>query len=383
MNNLHVSLSPYLHASRMIKQTNSLISHSIVNKIFILGLHSEGLNENEKQGQSIYIKRIKLRTRNLPKSPFFQAIKYIEFFLKVILFAKNKNIDIVNVHLLYLLPIGVIIKYLTKSKLVYDAHELETEVEGLKGLRKYLSKIVEKFLIRQVDLTIVVGREIEKWYLKEYGKIPIVTVMNCPIYQHIEKSDLLRQELKIPRRYKIVLYQGGFGTARGIQLLLEAFKNKDIQGEFAIVFMGYGEYESDIRVASRQHANIFFMPAVDPSIILNYTSSADIGISLIQDSNLSDHYCLPNKLFEFIMARLPVVISNLPEMRGIVEKYDIGRVLNKWSAIELVYLLQNIDVTSFSDEVKVNLRIASSDLSWEEQEKEMIKGYVKYIIKCK
>ena len=87
------------------------------------------------------------------------------------------------------MPIGVIIKYLTKSKLVYDAHELETEVEGLKGLRKYLSKIVEKFLIRQVDLTIVVGREIEKWYLKEYGKIPIVTVMNCPIYQHIEKSD--------------------------------------------------------------------------------------------------------------------------------------------------------------------------------------------------
>ena len=83
------------------------------------------------------------------------------------------------------------------------------------------------------------------------------------------------------------------------------------------------------------------------------------------------------------MARLPVVISNLPEMRGIVEKYDIGRVLNKWSEIELVYLLQNIDVTSFSDEVKVNLRIASSDLSWEEQEKEMIKGYVKYIIKCK
>lgn len=382
MNNLHISLTPYLNESRVVKQTNSLISHSLVTKIFILCLHSEGLNENEKQGEDIEIWRIRLRTRNLPKSPLFHFMKYIEFFFKAIIFAKNKNIDIVNVHLLALLPLGVIIKYITKSKLVYDAHELETEVEGLKGLRKFLSKIVEKFLIRQADLTIVVGKEIERWYLKEYGKIPIVTVMNCPVYQHIKKTDLLRQELKIPRRYKIVLYQGGFGTARGIQLLLEAFKNKDIQGEFAIVFMGYGEYESEIKVASTQHSNIFFKPAVDPSIVLNYTSSADIGISLIQDSNLSDHYCLPNKLFEFIMARLPVVISNLPEMTDIVKKYDIGRVLNKWSAIELVHLLQNIDLTSFSEEVKVNLRIASSVLSWEEQEKEMIKGYIKYIIKC-
>lgn len=383
MKNLHISLTPYVNESRVIKQTESLISNSPINKVYVVCLHSEGLKENEYQNQNkdIEIWRVKLRSRKLPKSPMFQLIKYFEFSFKVGLFAKNRKIDIVNIHLLGLLPIGVIIKYLTKSKLIYDAHELETEVEGLKGAKKHLAKVIEKLLIKKADLTIVVGKEIENWYKKEYQNIPIETIMNCPVYQKIKKTELLRQRLKIPNKYKIALYQGGLSSARGINLLLEAFKSDDISDDYAMVFMGYGPLESEVRRASSISDNIYFMPAVDPDVILSFTCSADIGVSLIEDSNLSDHYCLPNKLFEFIMAGLPVFVSNLPEMAGVIHKYNIGKVLPHWSVLEVISLFNNTDFMGLSKGVKDNLKQASLVLNWEEQERLMINAYNDHIFR--
>ena len=74
------------------------------------------------------------------------------------------------------------------------------------------------------------------------------------------------------------------------------------------------------------YKNIYFHKAVSPDVLLDYTSSADFGISTIEDSCLSYRYCLPNKMFEYLMAGIPVIVSNLYEMKRLVESNMVGTV---------------------------------------------------------
>jgi len=284
----------------------------------------------------------------------------------------------VNVHSLALLPLGAWLKIRFGAKLVYDTHELETEVHGLRGLRKKLAKAIERVLIRFVDLTIVVGWEIEKWYRNEYRLDSLVTVLNCPLYQAVQKSCLLRNEFNILDRQKIVLYQGGISNSRGVELLLKAFES--IGGDrYVMIFMGYGELEEPIKNAATRCPCIRYKPAVLPSEVLRYTASADIGIVATEDSCLSHHYCLPNKLFEYIMARVPVIVSNLPEIRNIVNTYGIGAVMRDWDAESLFLALDKIEKMNAVD-LDRNLHDAAKEFSWNSQEEVMVLAYKTYVV---
>ena len=90
--------------------------------------------------------------------------------------------------------------------------------------------------------------------------------------------------------------------------------------------MGYGTLENLIQKISKEYKNIYFHKAVSPDVLLDYTSSADFGISTIEDSCLSYRYCLPNKMFEYLMAGIPVIVSNLYEMKRLVESNMVGTV---------------------------------------------------------
>src|SRR5690606_6321984 len=132
----------------------------------------------ERYAHNICLNRFELLTRKLSKLFFVQVVKYIEFCVRVLFFYKNKGVGVVNVHSMGALPLGVLFKILYKTKLVYDAHELETEREGLRGLRKSISKLLERMLIRYVDLTFVVSESIADWYAEKYKMVRPVVVLN-------------------------------------------------------------------------------------------------------------------------------------------------------------------------------------------------------------
>src|SRR5690606_29052144 len=104
--------------------------------------------------------------------------KYLEYCWRVFFFYRKKNIKVVNVHSLGLLPLGYVLKKLYKAKLVYDAHELETETNGSKGFRQKLSKWLEKKLIHKADMTLVVSESIADWYANEYNIARPPVVLN-------------------------------------------------------------------------------------------------------------------------------------------------------------------------------------------------------------
>jgi glycosyltransferase involved in cell wall biosynthesis len=354
MVNLHISLTPFKNESRVLKQTKSLIKNDLFDKVVIIALHEKGLEAKEVLSSQIEVIRIILKSRGLSKGIFSQIIKYLELSLRILTFAIQNRPKVVNIHGLTLLPLGSLIKLFTSAKLVYDTHELETETDGLTGIRQLLARWVERIFIRYVDATIVVGDQIQNWYISKYKCKNIETVLNCPYFVNYEKSDIIRDELKIEKSRKIILYLGGISEGRGIRFLLDAFNSLE-DNNYALVFIGYGELEELVLSYSR------------PEEVILYAGSADIGISIIADNCLSYTYCLPNKLFEYIMAGIPSIISDLPEMRQIVDFYKIGVVISGKEQSELKVALEKLEQISI-EHMKNNLNNASKIFNWENQE---------------
>ena len=373
MKNLHIVPNYFTHDSRVLKETESLVDANLVKYAHIVSLHAHDLAFNETIDSKRSVHRFPLFCRFLPKVLFFQVFKYIEFSIKCYIFSKKNKINIINIHHVVLLPIGVVLSKLCSAKLIYDTHELETEIHGLNGFRKYCAKFLEHSLIRFPELIIVVSDGIKSWYEDNYNRNNIVTVLNCPKYFNPVRSRVLHHELGLDHSKKILLYQGGLQTGRGIEGLLSIFSKWNDE-QYVIVFMGTGPLLDLVRKYSANHASIFLQPAAPPDTVLKYTSSADVGISYIDNSSLNDYFCLPNKFFEYIMAGLPVIVNDVPEMRKIVEKFSIGHVASVLSTEEIK---ESLHVISKMDKSKFNVDIikARNTLCWEKQEEVMLQAY--------
>jgi glycosyltransferase involved in cell wall biosynthesis len=373
MNNLHISLTDFTHESRVLKIIRSLSSAELVDKAFVAALHPPGLPEDEILKPDIEIKRFRLHSRNLSKVFFIQLFKYFEFAYRVYKHYRDKEIGMINIHSLALLPLGVFLKKKYRAELIYDTHELETETEGLFGMRKLFSKIVEKFFIKQADLVVVVGDLIADWYEDTYKIQRPLVLLNVPNYKEVQKKDILRDMLGIADHERIFLYQGGLAQGRGIELILETFKsNRPVNS--VVVFMGYGPLENTIKEAARECNAIYYLPSVPVEKILDYTSSADFGLSIIEASCLSYYYCLPNKLFECLMAEIPVVVSNMKEMARLVRDNNLGVVVENLTPQGIMDAISAFDISDVN-ELKRNIKAVKKEYSWETQENRLVTAY--------
>jgi len=285
-----------------------------------------------------------------------------------------KDSDIIHCNDLYTLPMGVIVKkfYNKNVKIVYDAHEYETEVNGLTGNKKRFRKIMERSLIRYADKVICVSDAIALEYQRLYKIKKPSLVLNTPEYQKIEKKNFFREKLGISDEQTIFLYQGGLSKGRGIEILLDAFKELD--KDTVIVFMGYGPLEELVIEASDKYANIYFHEAVSSKVLLGFTSSADFGILFYENNCLNHYYCSPNKMFEYLMAEIPVIASNLYEMKRLVENNNIGAVA-KDNSIEGLKEAMREATKLDKKELQNNINKVKTIYNWEEQEKILLEVY--------
>ncbi len=374
---LHVVMNSFEFGSRILKETASLTRAGVARAVGIAAIQEDGLPEREALDEARTVRRLRLRTKQWPRTLPVQAVKYVEFCARVMREARRAGANVVSVHNLALLPVGVALKRLRGARLVYDAHELETETYGLTGLRQSLARFVERRLIGQADLVVVVGEGIARWYRQTYGLTNVVTVMNCPRFQRPARARRFHDALGIPAARRIVLYQGLLVPGRGIEALLSLFAAHD-DGVHALVLMGFGELEGAIDAYAGRHANIFRHPAAPPDVVLDYTASADVGIAYINNPSLNDRLCLPNKMFEYIMAGLPVIVNDAPEMSRVVREQGIGAVLTELTPASLTRALE--DIRRHDPAVlRANLDEAARLYSWENQEREMLRGYQAHV----
>lgn len=373
MRNAHINMNEFTNASRVLKQVSSLVYSGTFDAIIIIALGSASLRKHEVIIPGVELHRLQLLTRNLPKNLFFQGIKYVEFFLRAIWLLAKFRPQVVNAHALGVLPIACFYKKFFNARLVYDAHELETEQVGGKSLRKILSKLLEKRLIHCHDLMFVVSESIADWYANTYHISRPSVVLNVPTQRALKQNNHFREQLGIREDQVILLYQGGLMAGRGVHLILDAFRART-DDKVVAVFMGYGELDVDVKKASAAHNNIFFFSAVSPAVVLEYTASADFGISLIENTCLSYQYCMPNKLFEYAMAGLPVLVSNMKDMSDLVCKNNMGTVISDFSASGINRAIDNF-LTQDLTVMKANAYRVACENAWEVQEQKMLVAY--------
>lgn len=367
---ISIVLNSFTNDSRVLKEVTSLRNAGY--DVMVVALHEDNLKEKEEVN-SIPVHRIRLRTRRFPKYLWVQVIKYIEFLLKVVL--QFRNCQVVHCNDLNTLPIGFLLKKLSrrKIKVIYDAHEYETEVKGLIGLRKKLAKLIERLLIKHADCVITVSNSIAEAYRKDYGIDKPKLVLNCPPYVQIKKKNIFRKKFNIGSEQTIFLYQGGLVKGRGIEQLLEAFyqiKRDDV----VLVLMGYGELENVVKEYAAKSSKIYFQEAVSPQILLEYSSSADIGVSIIEPSCLNYEYCLPNKFFEYSMVGLPILTNNSVEMRKLVEQYNCGETIQSIDTKSIIQGINNIMKKDIK-QMSLNALEMAKRYNWEEQEKILLSVY--------
>lgn len=368
---LSLVFNNFVNDARVLKETISLHKTGEY-KVKVVALHENELPEHEEI-KGIPVHRIKLFTRNWSKSLPVQALKYLELAMKII--KKYKKVDIIHCNDLGPLPIAVAIKKLSRNnvKIIYDAHEYEPERNGLKGLRKYLNTKIEGFFIKHANEVITVSNSIANAYQEKYGIKKPSLVLNCPNYQEVTKRNNFREKFGISANQKIFLYQGALSKGRGLEIVLEAFRNIN-NNNAVLVVMGYGMLEGLVREFEKENNNIYFHEAVSPLNILDYTSSADIGICLIEDTCLSYRYALPNKYFEYAMSGLPILTSNLPEMMGLTVKYNSGWVVKEESSLSVEEKIKEI-LESETFGLAKNAKEMSRKFCWEEQERNLLTVY--------
>lgn len=236
--------------------------------------------------------------------------------------------DVFHSHDLNTLRVGATCKQRAGAKLVYDSHELQTERNRMTAAGKRKAKQEEGRYLPEVDAMIVASPSWVDWNRRLYGFLPdpTVTVLNVPVPTEVDTSKDLREELDIDRADRIILYQGSIQENRGIEPAIDAVVGLD---RVVLVVVGYGHHRPVLEDLVRDQgleAKVKFFGPVPNHELISYSASADIGLANIVNSSVSYYTSLPNKLFEYAMAGIPVVGSDSPEIGRIVREENIGEV---------------------------------------------------------
>jgi len=141
-----------------------------------------------------------------------------------------------------------------------------------------------------------------------------------------------------------------------------------------LIFMGEGPLSQNISTHEKFGVSIFIHPFVSGDILLEYTSSADYGVAFLEDISLSDRYCLPNKLFEYIAAGLPVIGSGLPELKKFILENKVGVAASSNDIGGFIEAFKEISRLK-SDDLRYNILLARERFNWSTQEKILIDLY--------
>jgi glycosyltransferase involved in cell wall biosynthesis len=368
--------NPFTNDSRVLKEGRSLVNAGYD---VTIACYNYGSLPKEEMVEGIKVRRIYYYKRGNQHKSFLSICVGILFFLRysVTVFIRYGRADIIHCNDLLTLPAGVLLKYFRfgKKKIVYDAHEYETEVNGIQGLRKRIYQVMERSLIGCTDAVLNVSESIANEYVRLYDIQKPSLVLNCPPYAETLSKDIFRKTFGIDKNKMIFLYQGGFTPSRGIEMILDAFKQCDDLDK-VIVFMGSGPLKPQIEKAAKEYAHIYCHDAVPPNILLDYTASADIGILYFENTCLNHYYCSPNKLFEYTMAGLPIITSNLVEIKRLLTKYQNGVVVENNDTKSLIEIVRSITREDVQN-MKTNIPSMKAQYNWEEQEKVLLGVYEK------
>ncbi len=308
-------------------------------------------------------------------------LQYAEFNIKLfgaLIFSKT---DFLLANDLDVLLPNYLVSTFRKKKLFYDTHEYFTGVPELRNapLKRKFWKSIENFIFPGLKEVYTVNGSVKALYANEYGN-DIKVIRNVPV------TDNEGLQMPVPAEWagkKILLMQGaGINTGRGGIQLLEAMRL--LNNEFLLVYIGGGTEWALIaekRTEWGLQANVVMMNRVTPEQLKQYTKMAYIGFSLDSFKDVNYLYNLPNKIFDYMHAGIPVIATAIPEVKQIMNKYSIGICIDDNSAEKIAAAVKKIssDVDAYEN-YRNQCKLAAGEYCWE-KESEILKSiYQPYLV---
>lgn len=369
---------------RAIRAGTTLTNEGL--EVSIIDVQQDRSRPTEEDLGGIQVKHLLVPTwytsRRSEVQVFITALR--TFILSIIRLIQSRA-DIYHAAELTALPACCIVAALRRKPLVYEAYELtipfpETSVKFWRRSAKLLMRFLALVLPRcagVIATTPLYAQEMQKYFhLKE-----VCLVRNIPPYKAVQKNERLRQYLGLSPETRIALYQGRFQADRSLDKLVRAapFLEKNT----IIVLMGEGDKPTtkqleELIVSEGVADHVRMIPPVPYEELLSWTASADLGLVMY-----SPHYspaikmCLGNKLFEFLMAGVPVLTSQLDAVVEIIKTYDVGQVVSSLAPRDVGEAINSMlaDRDALARMHRNALEAAKQELNWEKESQQLARLY--------
>jgi glycosyltransferase involved in cell wall biosynthesis len=329
LNILHLTHTDIRVDSRILKELSALEADDRYQ------LHAIGVAEygalaglNDLHGAKVVSIRLWCRSARWLPAPVRHVLALMEMLIRFLVVSWSIRPALIHCHDTPLLPMGVLLAWVFGGKVIYDAHELESDKNGQSRLMSKVTRLVEKACWARVDGFITVSNSILRWYEQHFSLKPSALVLNSPVIfglnGSVGDSRYFHDLFKIPNKSLVFVYLGLFVPGRGIEKLLRVFSDSRVTAH--VVFVGRGPERALIEQCASIQSKVHVHDAVVHGQVVELVRSADYGLCLVENVSLSDYYSLPNKLFEYAFAGVPVLASNFPDMSELINQYGLGAV---------------------------------------------------------
>lgn len=333
-----------------------------------------------EEREGYVVRRVRLRSRRLARWAVLRFLKATEIFTRMLWRGWRYKSDVYDVRDLEPLAVGWLLTKLRRAKLIYSSDQLCLDRQGMSERSPVVSGLYaayERFFIRRADVVIVTDRCHARQIEERYPDVRPIIVRNVSeIVKPMPKKASL-PELD-DRRLRVLIYQGILAPDRGLEEMVRALEELE---DCALLIVGSGPLAGeltllaeDLRVADR----VIVHDPMPFEKLLRFTTAADAGMVLTQDSCRSDYLAVPKKFYEYLMLGVPVVASDFPEMRAVVTKYHVGVLVDDPSdphCIARAVRGMFADRDAYQKMRKNARRVALERLNWDVERKGLLVAF--------
>lgn len=304
------------------------------------------------------------------------ALFYAEFNIRLFFYLLTRPRGVLHSNDLDTLLANQLVARIRKLPLVHDAHEYFTEVPELQNrpLIKGIWKRIERLSFPRIDHLFTVNGSIARLYTEGRGKQAEV-IRNIPEKKATTAAQG-KEALGFSSEDFLMINQGtGINVDRGMEELFVAMT--ELPERVKLLLVGKGDVLPKLhalRTELKLQERVQILEARPYEQLMRITASCDLGLSLDKDNNLNYRFSLPNKLFDYIRAGIPILSTELPEVSRIVRGKEVGQTIAECSPKAIAQGIREMEMKG-KDPFKNALALASSELNWETEVEPMLACY--------
>jgi len=375
------------HTSKWLNKIWSILRHLVLGPLlylpsaFLLKLPEEKISSK----YVLFSKLSKIDILYEWLKPFRQLAWSNNFAVKVSKIISEQKFDYCQAHDNYSLLAAKKLSKRDRSRLIYDAVEISEHRIGVKN--SIFSSWIERFerwkeknIIRKAYRVVTIGTGLAKWYEQRLKiKTPIL-LRNCRLFVPYSSShSSIRHDCGMQNFEYLVVWFGYSYPEQGLETLVKVVKYLPKTIHIAIIADVLPKWENfhnglmETIEKDNLSDQFHFIKARAPNELITYVMGADVGIIPRPNKGLNIYYSLPNKLFEMVMARLPIASSRLDDIMKLIKEYQIGLIFDENNPRDIANKIQEILIPDNFQKLKQSVSEAAKILCWEEESKNYLK----------